>query len=57
MPPPIVDPAEISLRMPRRELESAHPGSDVHQISRARPDIEAADPDATMVELEHEHHD
>jgi chromosome segregation ATPase len=43
--------------MPRWELESAHPGSDVHQISRAEPDIEVADPDATMVELEQEHQD
>jgi hypothetical protein len=29
----------------------------MHQISQAGPDIEAADPDATMVELEQEHQD
>jgi hypothetical protein len=56
-PPPAADPAGTSLRMPRRELDSAHPGPDEHQITRARPDNEAADPDATMAELEQEYQD
>jgi hypothetical protein len=43
--------------MPQRELDSAHPGSDVHQISWAGPGIKAADRHATMVELEQEHQD
>jgi hypothetical protein len=43
--------------MPRRELDSAHSEPDVHQIARARTDNEAADPYATMAELEQEHHD
>jgi hypothetical protein len=43
--------------MPWRELDSAHPSLDVHQISQVGPDIKAADPDATMVELEQEHQD
>jgi chromosome segregation ATPase len=43
--------------MPRRELDFAHPGPDVYQIARARPNNEAADPDATMAELEKEHPD
>jgi chromosome segregation ATPase len=43
--------------MPRWELDSAHLGPDVHQIARARPGNEAADPDATMAELEQEHQD
>jgi hypothetical protein len=41
--------------MPRQELDSAHLGSDVHQISLAGPSIEAANPDTTMVKLELEH--
>jgi hypothetical protein len=43
--------------MPQRELDSAHAGSDLHQISLARPGIKASDRDATMVELEQEHQD
>jgi predicted nuclease with TOPRIM domain len=52
-----MDLAGTSLGMPRRELDFAHPGPDVHQIARARPNNEVADPDATMAELEKEHQD
>jgi hypothetical protein len=43
--------------MPRGELDSTDLGLDAHQIARARPNNEAADPDATMAELEQEHQD
>jgi hypothetical protein len=43
--------------MPQREPDSAHPGPDVHQIAWARPGKRAADPDATMAELEQEYRD
>jgi hypothetical protein len=43
--------------MSRRELDNAYSGLDAHQIARARPGNEAADPDATMAELEQEHQD
>jgi hypothetical protein len=56
-PPPTADPARTSLGMPQREPDSAHPGPDVHQIARARPSNGAADPDATMAELEQEYRD
>jgi hypothetical protein len=56
-PPPIADPARTSLAMTQREPDSAHPGPDVHQIARARPSNRAADPDATMAELEQEYRD
>jgi hypothetical protein len=52
-----MDPEETSLGMPWWELDSWHLGLDVHQISQVGPSIEAADPDATMVELEEEHQD
>jgi flagellar capping protein FliD len=43
--------------MPQREPDSAYLGPDVHQIAQARPNNEAANPDATMAELEQEYQD
>jgi hypothetical protein len=56
-PSPAMDPVEISSGIPQQEPDATHLGSDAHQVPRAEPDNEVADPEATMVELEQEHRD
>jgi hypothetical protein len=51
-PPPTADPAGTSLGTPQPEPDSAHLEPNVHQIARAGPGNEVADPNAAMTELE-----
>jgi hypothetical protein len=41
--------------MPQQEIDAAHPNPDTHQVQRAKPDDNVAQPEATMAELEQEH--